>query len=590
MKFAQEISFPVSLEEEEKRQFALRLIARILFCKFLEKKGVISEEIFSPDLSKDYYHEILEPLFFLTLNTKQEERGYGLLQEEICTLLEPIPYLNGGLFQPHEQDYFDLKNPTAYINTLNVPTQTLKDFLKMLEEFHFTIDESTPIDQEVGLDLEMLGMVFENLLAVIYGDDQKFLKDLEKSLQENSKKKNQRKETGSYYTPREIVSYMVKNSILSYLKTQTTIKEDRLKKLIFDKEINTSDFSDEEKLDTLKALQSFKVLDPACGSGAFPMGMLQEICEILEILDPEAKDFVSLQNEEFKKENEGKSPQYLHKLSILRNNIYGIDIQPITTEIARLRCFLSLVCDEDKNHISPLPNLEFKFVTANALIPAPEKALEYDGYQQDMKRLEEIRKGFFQNNSTEEKERLKEEFQTHRRRISRDLQLSESIASWDPFDHRSIAEFFDGGYMFGVKSFDCVIGNPPYIRQERIKDLKPILSKHYKVYDGKGDIYTYFFELGHRLLKPQGILSLITSNKWARAGYGKPLRKLIIEEMILQSYVDFNGVKVFDSAIVDTSIVALISSPPPIVPSLTCIVKISAISPLCSLSLYPLIA
>lgn len=557
LKFTKEISFPVSLKEEEKRQFALRLIARILFCKFLEKKEVIPKKIFcSKDfsLSKDYYHEVLEPLFFLTLNTKQKARDYGLLQEEIHALLEPIPYLNGGLFQPHEQDYFSIKNPMAYINTLKVPTGALQDFLQMLERFHFTIDESTPIDQEVGLDPEMLGMVFENLLSVLYGNDQKYLENLEKSLQEDSKK-NKRKETGSYYTPREIVSYMVKNSILGYLKTQTKIEECRLKTLIFDKESKDESqdlFSYEEKLDILKALQTFKVLDPACGSGAFPMGMLQEICEILEILDPKAKAFMSLQNEEFKKENQGKTPSYLRKLSVLRNNIYGIDIQPIATEIARLRCFLSLICDEDKDHISPLPNLEFKFVTANSLIPAPEKALEYDGYQKDIQRLEEIRKSFFQSSSADEKERLKEDFKECRKHILGES-LYENIASWDPFDHKSIAEFFDGGYMFGVKSFDCVIGNPPYIKEADNKKLFE-KTKTLRTYQGKMDIWYHFVGRGFDILKNKGILTFIATNNWTTNTGAKKLRNIILQESQIINLLDFGAYMCFDSASIQTMV------------------------------------
>ncbi len=251
-----------------KREFVLRLISRLLFCKFLEKKGLIDPKIWDCNLSEEYYHNVCEPLFFTTLNTKAEERDYGLLPEPITILLDSIPYLNGGLFSPQDCDFFTPKNPNAYINTLKIPNDCFTKLFATFDNYHFTLSESTPLSQEVGLDPELLGMVFENLLSVLFTDNKKNAKDL-------------RKATGSYYTPREIVSYMCNASLYECLKERTGLDEQRLEQLVFEKR---NHFNAEESGQILTTLESLKILDPACGSGAFPMGMLQEMLEIQEAL------------------------------------------------------------------------------------------------------------------------------------------------------------------------------------------------------------------------------------------------------------------------------------------------------------------
>ena len=547
------IKFPKTLNEEASRAFSLRLLARVLFCKFLERKGLIPSGIWDTSLSEHYYHEVLEPLFFGTLNTPKSERNYGLLDSKITHLLDSIPYLNGGLFSPQENDFYDPKSPQAYINTLQVPTTILTELFKNLSEFHFTLDESTPIDQEVGLDPEMLGMVFENLLSMLFTDNKI---DNLSSL---------RKQTGSYYTPREIVSYMAKSCILEYLKTHTTISDSSLRSLVFEYE---HEFGYQEILSLLTALSGFRVLDPACGSGAFPMGILQELTQILEALDEEGTAFMALQSQEFKASHQDKDPRYIRKLHILQNNIYGVDIQPMATEISRLRCFLSLICDEDKNKIEPLPNLEFKFLTANSLLPlTQEKQLNYAGFTTDMKQIQAIRQDFLLA-STQEKDKLKESYLKLRDKIAKET-FATSIAednpllNYNPFDSQSKAEFFDPVFMFGVEKFDCVIGNPPYVRQEAIKKQKPKLQEHYPhTYHGQADLYVYFYERGYQILREGGLLSYITSNKYTRAGYGKHLRTFLLKNTQILSYIDFNGAKVFESASVDTSIMTFAKTSP----------------------------
>ncbi|ANV98386.1 hypothetical protein BBW65_06070 [Helicobacter enhydrae] len=510
------ISFPLAINDNEdrKRQFSLRLIARILFCKFLEEKKIIPSKIWDTTLSQDYYHNILESLFFLTLNTAKQKRNYGLLEEKITKLLDSIPYLNGGLFAPQADDFFNPSKPNSHINTLKIPNEAIQKLLNILEEYHFTIDESTPLDQEVGLDPEMLGMVFESLLSVLFTDNRV---DNLSSL---------RKKTGSYYTPREIVSYMVKNSILQYLKTQTGLDETALRELVFD---YTHSFEHSDILRIMEALQSFKILDPACGSGAFPMGMLQEICAILEALDSKAKAFLNLQNENFKAQNQGKNPTYIRKLSILQNNIYGVDIQPMATEIARLRCFLSLICDED-SQIQPLPNLEFKFVNANSLLPIPKKEnLRYPNYNNDKKELERLRKKTFE--SASDKASLETEYLALANKIAKNLVFEDEISpivEWNPYNPQSVAEFFDSEFMFGFQNFDCVIGNPPYgvslTNEEKIRYRAIFNSK-------SSDTAQLFILQSDKLLKPNGVNSLIVPKALTFATNWKQIRDFLQKDL-----------------------------------------------------------
>ena len=553
------IKFPKDLNEEASRAFSLRLLARVLFCKFLERKGLIPSSIWDTSLSEHYYyHEVLEPLFFGTLNTPKSERNYGLLDSKITHLLDSIPYLNGGLFSPQENDFYDPKSPQAYINTLQVPTTILKELFKELDKFHFTLDESTPIDQEVGLDPEMLGMVFENLLSMLFTDHKI---DNLSSL---------RKQTGSYYTPREIVSYMAKSCILEYLKTHTTISDSSLRSLVFEYE---HEFGYQEILSLLTALSGFRVLDPACGSGAFPMGILQELTQILEALDEEGTAFMALQSQEFKASHQDKDPRYIRKLHILQNNIYGVDIQPMATEISRLRCFLSLICDEDKNKIEPLPNLEFKFLTANSLLPlTQEKQLNYAGFTTDMKQIQAIRQDFLLA-STQEKDKLKVSYLKLRDKIAKET-FATSIAednpllNYNPFDSQSKAEFFDPVFMFGVEKFDCVIGNPPYVQVK--KGIFPSETYPYSEGQDKGkqNLYKVFIEHAYNSIASDGIFSLIVSHSIMCDLSASFTRKMLLTQTTIHEVIEFpkkaqtKEAQVFKSGLQGTCIVTATKTRP----------------------------
>lgn len=537
--FVESITLPNTSDEQTKRDFVLRLFSRILFCKFLEKKSIVDSAIWDTNLSQNYYHEVLEPLFFTTLNTPRESRNYGFLPEQIISLLHAIPYLNGGLFSPQDNDFFDLQNPNALINSLHISNDLFSELFATLNRYHFTIDEADESAVEVALDPELLGQIFESLLSQLFTDNK--LEKLDKN--------TLRKATGSYYTPREIVRYMVKSAILTHLQTKLKGKVDSqfLESLVFDSSLRGSEATEaiHTQKTILQELATLKILDPACGSGAFPMGILNEIIRIQGYLGD-------------------TRPLYTRKLEILQNCIYGIDIQPMATEIARLRCFLSLIIDENPSDIKPLPNLEFKFISANSLLPLQTslqdsrgRRLGSDIYEKGLIELQQIRAETF---TSHDKIALQSKYKATIGKIAKDLffeaQGETPLTKWNPFNPNDIAQFFDSEYMFGVESFDIVIGNPPYIRQESIPNKQAILSAFADFSCSTADIYTYFFAKGAMLLSPKGNLIFITSNKFCRAGYGKNLREFLLG-ITIQKYVDFNGVKVFENATVDSCILQI---------------------------------
>ncbi|HAH54302.1 MAG TPA: hypothetical protein DCM02_03190, partial [Flavobacterium sp.] len=602
------LELPSTNDETIKKEFAVRLLGRTLFCWFLKKKksnkniSLIPDDLLSLKALKEnsnYYHKILEPLFFQVLNREPAKRLEQYLQQP----WNLIPFLNGGLFEPHTQDYYKLGHLGLSQNqNLKIPDNWFEELFELFERYNFTIDESSSFDMEVSIDPEMLGRIFENLLAEINPETGE----------------SARKATGSYYTPRPIVEYMVDSSLKEYLKTATGIEEEKINNLI-----EKDDFilTGEEQDRIISALEKVKILDPACGSGAFPMGILQRIVDILQKIDKGSvkwlekmkhsmlnsisstlpynlrKNFESSILHEIEYLQKKESPDYIRKKGIIQNSIYGLDIQSVATEIARLRFFLSLIVDQtiDENEsnrgIKPLPNLEFKFVTANTLIGLNKGDYQKEGefnkkaeftrqisLGQDVSieaELESIRNDYFSIANSTEKIAIKRRFLECQSRLAKqwqekaikkeDTTLSQQLAEWNPIrikeekenDNNKSCSWFDPEWMFGVKDgFDIVIGNPPYIRQEAIKHLKPLLEKgNYLCYNGTADIYVYFFEKSHQVLAPNGILCFITSNKYTRAKYGKQLREFILENAQLLKYLDFNGVKVFETATVDTSVI-----------------------------------
>jgi adenine-specific DNA-methyltransferase len=722
------IYFPDN-KEETKPLHLIRLLSRLIFIWFIKQKGLIPDKIFDQNELKEivkdfnvsqnscnYYNAILQNLFFATLNQPIKDRGwafnrgfpenkntYGIKQlyryedkflispEKVMEIFSEIPFINGGLFDCLDKEdesgkviYVDgfsreekrrAKIPDYLFFSEEIKTdlskyqiksnQKARGLIDILKSYNFTIDEATPIDQEVALDPELLGKIFENLLAVYNPETAT----------------TARKATGSYYTPREIVEYMVHQSLLEYLKTKLPeIPEEKLDLLLSysDEEIN---LEEKQKEKIVEIISEIKIIDPACGSGAFPMGILNKLVYVLGKIDPKNEYWKKIQirklKEEIRKLSEKDEkeieehfkeieetfnenlfyPDYARKLYLIENCIFGVDIQQIATQLSKLRFFISLIIDQkvDKNKenfgIIPLPNLDLKFITANSLIGLGiEKDVQLTLFKDekiqklfnDIKeqyhryfraklrkdkrkirdKIEQLEKNLVDSlKSTiktekkrelgqltsqakkiqEEIEKIKlepEQFQVIEQkrlfgktmRLSIDLkqgkiqsklkelreinkkieeikkvisgdilkQVAKKILAFKPFDPNYSNPWFEPEWTFGVSDgFDIVIANPPYIQlqkainnNEKYADLYK--DEGYETFDRTGDIYCLFYEKGMQLLKLNGILTYISSNKWMRAGYGKKLRELFIKYNPIK-LIDL-GPGVFESATVDTCI------------------------------------
>ena len=509
---------------EDAKQFSSRLLGRMLFIWFLRKMEIIHEEFgyFEMDglSATDYYEEKIKLLFFSTLNTDISDRSH----QDYLT-----PYLNGGLFEPKENDFANEK--------MKFPEDYFKNLFARFNEFNFTTDESSADFEMIAVDPEMLGQVFENLLAS----------------QNEDTGQNARKSKGAFYTPRDIVSFICKESLREYLY-------EKVGNSTFNQGIDfLIDYSDAEFLarkstsgadlwgvnsksvtkKIVEALDNYKVIDPACGSGAFPMGMLQLLLRTYERL---LKSF----------------DPYAIKLSIIENSIFGVDIEPMAIEISRLRAWLSVIIDEpDKQNIQPLPNLDFKFVCANSLtsLSKGDDAL-FDDQELD-KKLSEIRQKYFNARVKTSKEIWQDKYYdltTGKVQLGESVR-SEQLKSFDPFKVKSPATFFDSFFMFGVNKFDAVIGNPPYVgTKKRSAADKKNLENEFGFAD---DLYSHFFFKGINLLEDGGSLSYITSKTFWTIQTKRNLRELLLSKNI--SYI-FDTANPFESAMVDTAITTVKNS------------------------------
>lgn len=530
------------------RQFGVRLIGRIIFCWFLKHKSsksgipLIPENwLSSKSVDENYYHSTLELLFFEVLNRKLDLRPKHLHENHHL-----IPFLNGGLFEPLtgiDCDYYEPQKMTELQRAnyqLKITDNWFKSLFETLEQYNFTIDENSVNDSEVSIDPEMLGRIFENLLA-----------EIDPNL-DSSAQKSVRKATGSYYTPREIVDYMVEEALVKYLFNKTYLCEKTLHQLFGDNE--ELSFTEEEKDNIISALDQVKILDPAAGSGAFPMGALHKIVIALQKLDPGAEKWKSKQLDkitnaavkaEMKTIFEKSNAEYSRKLGVLQQCIYGADIQPIAAEISRLRSFLSLIVDEEiydnrqNRGILPLPNLEFKFVTANTLINLDSSGkIETAKVSELIPSLQKIRQDYLQAHGNE-KESLRNKF----RELQQIIYLDQirynpdpkcrpmQLAEWDPFINK-IVDWFDPEWMFGVKQFDVVIGNPPYGGTDIPEDLKKTLGLGSK--DPYGAFIAKYLQKQWQptCLKHEGILAYIVSDTFMTIKSHQQLRGLILDNRI----------------------------------------------------------
>ena len=616
----------------EPEEHVIRLITRLLFIWFIKEKGLVADELFSKPQIRDllreddldsgdsYYRAVLQNLFFATLNTEIKERKFSTGgnpnhrnfsryrykkqmrdPDKLLKLFAKTPFINGGLFDC--LDSFEATDDGGYridcfsdvhYNRLSIPNRLFFDaeqgLIPLLEHYKFTVEENTPIDQEVALDPELLGRVFENLLAAINPETGE----------------TARKMTGSYYTPRAIVDYMVEASLIATLSEKCqptdgneTPWEERLRYL-FDYAKIFEDasvwFDDRETDDIVKTISELKILDPAVGSGAFPMGMLHKLTLALRRLDPDnirweklqrdlagdrAKDtFASKDDEERPEElaeidsifKSYRDSDFGRKLYLIQNSIFGVDIQPIACQIAKLRFFISLAIEQESNRdaenfgIKPLPNLETRFVAANTLIGLKQqmslKSQKAVNLEQELRRN---RERHFHATTRKQKRDCRTEDKRLRTELAAELKNlgvfaddADNIAQWDPYDQNVKVDWYDSELMFGIThGFDVVIGNPPYIQLQkdggRLGNLYQ--DKDFDTFTRMGDIYCLFYEKAIQLLKYEGHLCFITSNKWMRAGYGKKLRDYFVTLTQPVQLLDM-GPDVFD-ATVDTNILLL---------------------------------
>jgi hypothetical protein len=523
---------------ETSKIFSIRILGRVLFTWFLRKKELISahENYFEIGVleSSEYYEAKLKPLFFETFNQPIEDR---------TSSDKTTPYLNGGLFSAHDDDLTEYKVlfPNSWFNRL----------YDHLYRYNFTIDESSPEYEQVAIDPEMLGRVFENLLASVNPETAE----------------SARKEKGAFYTPRSIVSYMCKISLKEHIITKLDNEKDNhgVELLI---EMNDAAFTERKSTGNaglwgnrtesvsdhiIKILDEIKILDPAVGSGAFPIGMMQLMVQTYQRLN--AYYDQNSNSHRLIKASERNNP-YLTKLSIIQNNLFGVDIEPMAVELSRLRTWLSLIIDETDD-VEPLPNLELSYVCANSLVPL-KKDVQLNIFENtpQTERMSQLRESYFNAHTYKEKEVLRADFDRLYLDDSSedDNEQTRQLKTWNPFAFKP-AEFFDSERMFNQDGFDLIIGNPPYIHLEKMKDVSKNLYKplNYKTYEARGDIYALFYEMGANNLNNSGHLCYITSNKWMRADYGSSLRQLFNGNVNAKLLIDL-GSGVFKSATVDTNI------------------------------------
>jgi hypothetical protein len=610
------ITFPVDATKQEKdkaskpiRDFVKKLLGRIVFLYFVQKKGWLGatdtnyangqndfiKQLFEKAGGNDtFYSNWLTVLFFDTLNKERLNDDFVMPDGKTVK----VPFLNGGLFEKEDYDQFILTFKSVLFHNPEFEDTILTEknigkargFFDFLDSFNFTIYEDSPDDHTVAVDPEMLGHIFENLLE-------------------------DNKDKGAFYTPKEIVHYMCQESLTEYLCTTLQIKDEVAEReavnLLLKNKI-VDDVLRPEIVELEKALDQVKICDPAIGSGAFPMGLLQEIFSIKELIAYETG----------KEWNPAET-----KLNIIQNSIYGVDIEKGAVDIARLRFWLSLVVDEEKP--KALPNLDYKIVVGDSLISKFDgEIIEIDwdlneGTQTDLfgndnlqkrkqilEKLTEKQRIYFNPNhvnkkdlsfeirnlkidvlinqlelmiKTEKMEQapIRNDFKDTKKFLKAQelFQITEGWrctirklqqikvhpnAQFNHFDWKlDFPEVLNPYLVNGKGGFDIVIGNPPYLNFKMYSTEDKEVYRHLfsEVFDGKADIYYYFFYKSHELSKSQGITSLITSRYWIEAEYAKKLRKFVSTKTTLKEIIDFKNVTVFDGIGIKTCITSFLNIP-----------------------------
>ncbi len=564
--------------------FAKKLLGQVVFLYFLQKKGWFGVErdagwgtgpknflrlLFKKETakSKNFFNDGLELLFYEALAVERTDDFYGKLN---CK----IPFLNGGLFEPindYDWVHTDIFLPNElFSNEIKTKEGDVgTGILDVFDRYNFTVKEDEPLEKEVAVDPEMLGKVFENLLEV---------KD--------------RKSKGTYYTPREIVHYMCQESLINYLSAcfaqagltiepSSSVISEKMPPVIARSEATKQSLPTKEDIRTLikygetvvehdgrvinkgretadysfrlppsirshaeeidNALKNIRVCDPAIGSGAFPVGMMNEIIRARNALTPyllSRRDFLN----QLPKQSHSSAvilngieetrTLYNFKRHAIQNSLYGVDIDPGACEIAKLRLWLSLIVDEeDIKQIKPLPNLDYKIVCGNSLLGV-ERNL---GNWKLFAKLEELKPLFFNETNTNKKQDYK-------------LQIDELISKITNGHKDFDFEVYFSEVFHEKNGFDVVIANPPYVEHKKLKGFSTIFKSKFKTYSGTTDLYVYFYEIAINILKIEGVLTFISSNKFIRTSYGAKLRGLLANNRIHQ-IINFTKVQVFDALV-----------------------------------------
>ncbi len=660
----------------------IRMLTRIIFCWFARQKGLIPPELFSSDATRKvlkrfdsvasddggYYLAILQNLFFPTLAVPFDQREFRhgrrykgvnkhymdhrfyrheklfLDPEGFGALFEQIPFLNGGLFECLDtgtckddevrvDGFSDVSgNQPLVPNVLFFGKEVHADLheaygsqkksdvkvdglFRILDAYTFTVTENTPIEEEIALDPELLGRIFENLLAEYNPETER----------------TARKETGSFYTPRAIVDYMAGEALKAYLERELVRRVPRCAPadaragldLLFAYTEKEHPFDDDERRALVDAVYDVRTFDPACGSGAFPMGMLQKLVFILEKLDHDhqrwknriLEDTPPAMREDTRALLERSSAEHNWKLALIQHSIYGSDIQPIAVQIAKLRCFISLLVDfkvddrAENKGVPSLPNLDFKFVAANSLIPAPGTASDKPGDSQmelgiedffgrfakateeyyyvrdplQKKRLrdkiealieakvserensvqtkrEELKRAAGKKATTEEgarrQERAIREAEAAVERADREVAVWRSYRNLFAFRNAPVG-FFDVRYFFPeVKDgFDITIGNPPYVRADepsewnRVQRKAIMDSEVYETLWEKWDLFVPFIERSYKLLTPGGVSTMIVSDAFCHSKYAQKPQNWFLQNTRIRRLDFCSDLKIFDAAV-----------------------------------------
>jgi len=523
------------------RDYIKKMMGRIVFLYFLQSKGWLAgnlhymHDLFydaSDEVKGDFLDKVLEPMFFGLLNTRPEDRSSAPLVNGVGVKYIPnsdeIPYLNGGLFQQEKIDEVESVFPAGMF-------QSLFDFF---DSYNFTIDENDPNDAEVGVDPEMLGKIFENLLE-------------------------DNKDKGAFYTPKEIVRYMCQESLTAYL--QTGIDDAEVKEHIANF-VKTNDVeelggaSSELAMSIDQKLIDVKICDPAIGSGAFPMGLLRELYACRKSI------------EIFEEDNAADIKRH-----IIQNNIYGVDIEKGAVDIARLRFWLALIIDEKEP--MPLPNLDFKIMQGNSLLES-YKGVDLDVTSKKLKTGKDTKKtrgvlslGFEETDVQKIIQDLVKSYFSitdHTLRAQRRQQIDKYVKDYikvcaegnhevqDAVDeleipndqfflwHTYFADVFEQG------GFDIVIGNPPYGVSIKDDYRKAVVTSWGNVPDY--EIYYYFIVLAAPLLKEKGIMSYIIPNTFLFNTFAKHFREMLVEKWNVLEILDCTKFPIFESAVVRNAI------------------------------------